>query len=102
LKRVMFISSWGMRVVCIVMIQMKFRLYGYILDNLKTHTSMFTYVSIMCLCFVNTAVSCQLYSSTKLILICFQNINFEKEVCVPWFSAQIYVFMLKKFQFPIR
>jgi hypothetical protein len=38
---------------------------------------------IMCFCFLNTAVSCQLYSSTKLILICFQNIFFKKEVCAP-------------------
>jgi hypothetical protein len=50
----------------------------------------------MCFYFVNTAVSCQLYSSTKFIVICFQNIIFEKEVCAPWFSAQMYVFMLKK------
>jgi hypothetical protein len=35
-------------------------------------------------------------TSTKLILICFQNIIFEKEVCAPWFSAQMYVLMLKK------
>jgi hypothetical protein len=55
---------------------------------------LFIHVSIMCLYFVNTAVSCQLYTSTKLILICFQNIIFEKEVCTPWFSAQMYVFML--------
>jgi hypothetical protein len=37
----------------------------------------------MCLCFVNTAGSCQLYSSTKLILICFKNIFFFwKKKCV--------------------
>jgi hypothetical protein len=34
-------------------------------------------------CFVNIAVSCQLYPSTKVILICFQNICFEKEVFAP-------------------
>jgi hypothetical protein len=56
---------------------------------------MFIHVSIMCLYFVNTAVSCQLHTSTKLILICFQNIIFQKEVRAPWFSAQMYVFMLK-------
>jgi hypothetical protein len=50
----------------------------------------------MCLYFVNTAVSCQLNMGTKLNLICFQNIIFEKEVCAPWFSAQMYVFMLNK------
>jgi hypothetical protein len=61
--------------------------------------NLFTHVSIMCLCFVNAAVSCQLYWSTKLILICFQNIIFEKEVCAPWFSAQVYVFMLKNLNF---
>jgi hypothetical protein len=53
----------------------------------------------MCLYFVNTAVKCQLYTSTKLILICFQNIIFEKEVYAPWFSAQMYVFMLKNHKF---
>jgi hypothetical protein len=46
-------------------------------------------------CIVNTAVSCQLYSSTNLILICFQNICFEKEVFAPYFSAHMNVFMLK-------
>jgi hypothetical protein len=55
---------------------------------------LFIHVSIMCLYFVNTAVSCQLCTSTKLILICFQNI-FEREVCAPWYSAEMYVFMLK-------
>jgi hypothetical protein len=35
---------------------------------------LFSQVSITCLCFVNTAVLCQLCSSTKLILLCFQNI----------------------------
>jgi hypothetical protein len=37
-------------------------------------------VSIMCLCFVNTAVSCQLYSSTNLNLICFKIIWKKKYV----------------------
>jgi hypothetical protein len=55
---------------------------------------LFFHVSIMCLCFVNTAVSCQLYSSNKLILFCF--LFFFKEVCAPWFSAHMNVFMLKK------
>jgi hypothetical protein len=66
------------------------------LNRHALYFSLFTHVSIMCLYFVNTAVSCQLYSSTKLILICFQNIIFEKEEGAPWFSAQMYVFMLKK------
>jgi hypothetical protein len=56
---------------------------------------LFIPVSIMCLYFVNTAVSCQLCTSTKLIVICFKNIIFKKEVRAPWFSAQMYVFMLK-------
>jgi hypothetical protein len=38
-------------------------------------------------CIVNTAVSCQLYPSTNLILICFQNVRFAKEVFAPYFSA---------------
>jgi hypothetical protein len=42
--------------------------------------TVFSYASIMCLCFVNTTVSYQ------LILICFQNMFFEKEVCAPLFS----------------
>jgi hypothetical protein len=46
-------------------------------------------------CIVNTAVSCQLYTSTNLILICFQNICFEKEVSATYFSAHMNVFMLK-------
>jgi hypothetical protein len=63
---------------------------------------LFIHVSIKCLYFVNTAASCQLYTSTRFIQICFQNIIFEKEVCASWFSAQMYVFMLKNTQFPIR
>ena len=90
-KRGMFISSWGIRVVYFQMyFQMKFRFNGYILDISKTQLNchvlyfkLFIHVSIVCLYFVNTAVSCQLYSSTKLTLICFQNI------------AQMYMFMLK-------
>jgi hypothetical protein len=50
-------------------------------------------------CIVNTAVSCQLYSSTNLILICFQNICFEKEVSSPYLSAHMNVFMLKNLSF---
>jgi hypothetical protein len=52
-------------------------------------------------CIVNTAVSCQLYSSTNLILICFQNICFEKEVPVfaLYFSGHMNVFMLKNLNF---
>jgi hypothetical protein len=69
--------------------QMKFRLYGYILDILKIQLSCAILQTVysckysMCLYFVNTAVLCQLYSSTKLILICFQDIIFEKEVSAP-------------------
>jgi hypothetical protein len=60
---------------------------------------LFIQVSIMCLYFVNTVVTCQLYSSTKLILICFQNIIFEKEACAPWFNTHMNVFMLKNLNF---
>jgi hypothetical protein len=59
---------------------------------------LFSYVSNLCLCFVHTAVSCQLYSSTKL-LISFQNICFEKEVFAPYLSAHMNVFMLKYINF---
>ena len=43
---------------------------------------LFIYVSVVSLYYVNTAVSCQLQTSTKLILIRFQNIIFEKEVLI--------------------
>jgi hypothetical protein len=60
---------------------------------------LFSRVSIKRFCVVNNAVSYQLYSSTKLILICFQNICFEKEVFAPYFSAHMNVFMLKNLNF---
>jgi hypothetical protein len=50
-------------------------------------------------CIVNTAVLCQLYWRTNLIIICFQNICFEKEVFAPYFSAHMNVFMLKNLNF---
>jgi hypothetical protein len=59
----------------------------------------FSHVSIMHFCIVNTAASCQLYSSTNLILICVQTICFEKEVFAPYIRAHMNVFMLKNLNF---
>jgi hypothetical protein len=68
-------------------------------DSHVLYFKLFSHVSIIRFCIVDTAVSCQLYSSTNLILICFQNICFEKEVFAPYFSAHMHVFMLKNLNF---
>jgi hypothetical protein len=61
-----------------------------------------TVFSCKCLCFVNIAVSCWLYSNNEFILICFQNIFWWKiGICILIQCLHKCVHV-KKSQFPSR